>query len=111
MGYLLTYSVPYEGDHNQEFDNLDALALWLDQNKSSYNFDLDNVDVIEIKQGVDVYQLMRNFDQKKELAQAGFPPEVLKAADEAHAAGLFETDPPTDLPEQIMAQAKDKLGE
>lgn len=110
MGYLLTYSVPYEGDCNKEFENLDAVALWLDQNKSSYNFDLDNVDVIEIKRGVDVYQLMRNLDEtRNELARAGFPPEVVKAGEEARAAGLFQGDPSAGLSD--AEPVKDKAGE
>lgn len=111
MSFRLTYAVQYEGDVNKDFDTLDEVAAWIEQNPSAYDFDIGNVDVIEIKGGVDVFALMEKHRAQKELAQAGFPPEVLKASDEARAAGLFQVEPPADLPEQIIKQVKDKLGE
>ena len=56
--FLVSYSANYEGDRIEKFSTLEEVREWLSKHRSSYDFDLDNVDVIEIARHIDVYNLM-----------------------------------------------------
>ncbi|MCB1466570.1 MAG: hypothetical protein KDK08_05360 [Rhizobiaceae bacterium] len=46
--YRLTYAVPYEGENSLDFDSLEQAAKWIESNRSTYDFDLDNITLIEV---------------------------------------------------------------
>lgn len=58
--YLLIYSVPYEGDRVLSLSSLDEVKEWLSKNQSSYEFDLDNVEVVKVESSVNLYDLMKD---------------------------------------------------
>ena len=58
--YLLYYSVPYEGHSVYEFSSLAEVKDWLQKHRSSYDYDLDNVDVVKVESSVNVYDLMKD---------------------------------------------------
>ena len=58
--YQLTYSIPYEGSSSISFGSLQEVRAWINKNKSTYYFDLDNLEIIQIFKVIDVYELMGN---------------------------------------------------
>jgi hypothetical protein len=62
MKYLLVVQVPYEMGYSDEFETIDGVKKWLKKNKSSYE---DNLNFVE------VYKISKTFswDELKELVK------------------------------------------
>lgn len=61
-GYTISYDIPYEGLQEVQVCTLDEAKTWLRDNRSSYDFSLDNVRVRPNVPEIDVYELMAGRD-------------------------------------------------